>query len=137
MSEEVSSHAIVTVLWVQAAIVIGMLLGMIAWYRWKGWARILMRMRRTGDAKAVADTTNLKPKAILMPPDYLRPVKRKLIDLTIGESANIEFTDVVVDESGATFVDLDAKIAEEPNVMTVRVRLGKDSCTLILPKRNH
>jgi len=99
-------------------------------------------MRRAEDMKAVAQTkpvpdTTLVPstKAVRMAQDRIRPPDRKLIDLPIGETTFINLSDVVVNKSGATFVDLDARVSEEPNFMTVKVRLDKDCCTLTLSKK--
>jgi AAA+ superfamily predicted ATPase len=66
--------------------------------------------------------------------EHITPPERKLKDLPIGETTYINFTDVAVNESGATFVKLDAQISDKPSFMRVKVLLDKDCCILTLPK---
>jgi hypothetical protein len=80
------------------------------------------RGRKTLAGKIVPRTKAVpKATAVTMPSEHIRPTERKLKDLAAGETTYVEFTYVAVDESGATFVDLDSRAQEQPNIMTVKV----------------
>jgi hypothetical protein len=142
MSEEPSSHFVTVVAWAPTATVIAFFLGMMAWSRWKGSVKARIWMHRQRGRKALAGKivprAKAAPKAtaVPMPSEHMRPPDRKLQDLAAGDTTYMEFTYVAVDESGATFVDLNSRVHKQPNIMSVKVLLDKDGCTLTLPKEH-
>jgi SpoVK/Ycf46/Vps4 family AAA+-type ATPase len=97
---------------------------MTAWYKKKGWIT-------TGKKMSPKD----RNKAVRMPQDYIKPEPPKLRSLPVGATASISSSEVVVNGNGATFVDSDAKVLDfSGSSLTVKVRLEKEGCILILPK---
>lgn len=123
MMTRATVNPVTLALWDQAGVYVAFALGMIAWYRWKGWMGVRMKAGPFDRSKAVS-----------MPADHIQPPDRKLKNFRNGDTAYVWFSDVVVTESGATFVDLDARILEEPGSLGVQVRLVEGGCILILPE---
>jgi hypothetical protein len=98
-----------------------LLLGFWAWLRWR---------ERSGLAKRTASGQ----QAAHMPVDFLKPERRKLSELAPGATAFIDFTDVSVDLSGKTYVELDARVYEESHMHTVIVREMDGGYILLIPK---
>lgn len=91
------------------------------------WSR---RQRRTGVAKGVTGGK----QAAHMPVEFLKPERRKLSELAPGATACIDFSDVAVDLSGKTYIDIDSKLFAEPHRSTVTVREMDGGYILSIPK---
>jgi hypothetical protein len=98
-----------------------LLVGFWAWLRWRERASLV---RRAAGGKQAAH----------MPVDFLKPERRRLRELAPGATACINFTDVSVDLSGKTYVELDARVYEEPHMHTVTVREMDGGYILLIPK---
>jgi len=91
------------------------------------WSR---QRRRTGLAK---EGTSAK-RAAHMPVDFLKPEQQKLSGLAPGATTSIDFSDIAVDLSGKTYVNLDSMVHEEPHSNTVTVREMSGGYILFIPK---
>ena len=98
-----------------------LLVGFWAWLRRRELAGLV---RRFASGKQAAH----------MPVDFLKPERRKLSELAPGEIACIDFSDVSVDLSGKTYVELNARVYEEPQMHTVTVREMDGGYILLIPK---
>ncbi len=116
-----SGNDITAILVWQTIIYVGVALGY-------GWF-----LRRGRPSPLVRESVD-HSKAVHMPLDYLRPERRKLWELPIGEIAHIDSSDVAVDLRGASFIDQDARIYEHTNWHTVEVRRESAGYILTLAK---